>query len=95
MLTLPVCENLRVMSTGDYAVALPALPLRAYVSHYAGSRMRDLPRGQHAGLPSRYIDLIVSLAKPIEIARMPAQLAGPLYRSGSSAPAEIATRHGA
>jgi AraC-like DNA-binding protein len=59
------------MSTGDRAVASPALPLRAFVSHYAGARMRDLPRGQHAGLPSRYIDLIVSLGKPIDIARMP------------------------
>jgi AraC-like DNA-binding protein len=56
---------------GDRAIALPAPPLRAFVSHYAGARMRDLPRGLHTGLPSRHIDLIVSLAKPIEIARMP------------------------
>jgi AraC-like DNA-binding protein len=33
--------------------------------------MRDVPQSQHAGLPSRYIDLIISLARPIEIARMP------------------------
>ena len=59
------------MITGDHAVASPVLPLRAFVSHYAGSRMRDLPRGQHAALPSRYLDLIISLAKPIDIARMP------------------------
>jgi AraC-like DNA-binding protein len=55
----------------DQAVAVPALPLRPFVSRYAGSRMRDVPQSQHAGLPSRYIDLIVSLARPIEIARMP------------------------
>jgi hypothetical protein len=59
------------MTGHDCAVAGPALPLRPFVSHYAGSRMRDVPQGQHAGLPSRHIDLIVSLAKPIEIARMP------------------------
>lgn len=59
------------MTGHDHAVAAPAPPLRPFVSHYAGSRMCDVPHGQHAGLPSRYIDLIVSLAKPIEIARMP------------------------
>jgi hypothetical protein len=59
------------MTAPDHAVAAPALPLRPIVSHYAGTRMRDVPQWQHAGLPSRYIDLIVSLAGPIEIARMP------------------------
>ena len=60
------------MLTGpDHAVALPALPLRPFVSHYAGTRARDVPRVEHAGLPSRYLDLIVSLARPIEIVRMP------------------------
>jgi len=59
------------MTGHDHAVAPPALPLRPFVSHYAGSRMCDVPQGEHAGLPSQYIDLIVSLAKPIEIARMP------------------------
>jgi len=59
------------MTGVDQAVAMPALPLRAFVSRYAGSRMRDVPQSQHAGLPSRYIDLIISLARPIEIARMP------------------------
>ena len=59
------------MTGPDYAVGTPALPLRPFVSHYAGSRARDIPHGQHAGLPSRHIDLIVSLARPIEIVRMP------------------------
>jgi AraC-like DNA-binding protein len=58
------------MRGADYAVAAPALPLRPFVSHYAGSRMHDVPQSQHAGLPSRHIDLIVSLARPIEITRM-------------------------
>ncbi len=55
----------------DHAVAAPALPLRPFVSHYAGSRMTDVPQWEHAGLPSRHIDLIVSLARPIEITHMP------------------------
>lgn len=59
------------MTSPDCAVGTPAPPLGPWVSHYAGSRMRDLPQGQHAGLPSRHVDLIVSLAKPVEIARMP------------------------
>ena len=59
------------MTRPDFAVGVPAPQLAPWVSHYAGSRMRDLPQGQHAGLPSRHIDLIVSLARPIEIARMP------------------------
>ena len=59
------------MTGPEYAVAAPALPLRPFVSHYAGSRMRDVPEGLHAGLPSRHVDLIVSLTRPIEIARMP------------------------
>jgi len=59
------------MTDPDHAVTAPAPPLRPFVSHYAGSRMRDVPPSLHAGLPSRYIDLIVSLARPIEIARMP------------------------
>jgi AraC-like DNA-binding protein len=59
------------MTGPDQAVAAPALPLRPFVSHYAGSRMNDIPQLDHAGLPSRHIDLIVSLARPIQITRMP------------------------
>jgi AraC-like DNA-binding protein len=65
----------------DHAVALPAPPLRPFVSHYAGSRLRDVPQWEHAGLPSRYIDLIVSLARPIEIARMPGAQAPGAFRA--------------
>ncbi len=69
------------MTGPDHAVAAPALPLRPFVSHYAGSRMRDVPQWQHAGLPSRYIDLIVSLARPIEIVRMPGAQSPGAYRA--------------
>ena len=69
------------MTGPDQAVAMPAVPLRPFVSHYAGSRMRDVPPGRHAGLPSRHLDLIVSLAKPIEILRMPGAQSPGAYRA--------------
>ena len=69
------------MTGPDHAIAAPALPLRPFVSHYAGSRVRDVPQWQHAGLPSRYIDLIVSLARPIEIVRMPGAQSPGAYRA--------------
>jgi AraC-like DNA-binding protein len=69
------------MTGPDHAVGAPTAPLRPFVSHYAGSRMRDVPHSQHTGLPSRYIDLIVSLAKPIEIARMPGAQSPGAYRA--------------
>ena len=69
------------MTGPDHAVAVPAPPLRPFVSHYAGSRMRDVPPWQHAGLPSRHLDLIVSLARPIEIARMPGAQSPGAYRA--------------
>ena len=69
------------MTGPDHAVAAPAPPLRPFVSHYAGSRMRDLPAWEHAGLPSRHLDLIVSLARPIEITRMPGAQSPGAYRA--------------
>src|SRR5262245_59230888 len=59
------------MTGPEQAVAAPVLPWRPVVSHYAGSRMNGLPPLEHTGLPSRHIDLIVSLARPIQITRMP------------------------
>jgi hypothetical protein len=35
----------------DHAVVAPTPPLRPFVSHYAGSRMRDVPHREHTGLP--------------------------------------------
>src|SRR5262245_22167683 len=43
--------------------------------------MRDVPRSEHAGLPSRHIDLIVSLARPIEITHMPGAQPPGMYRA--------------
>ncbi len=69
------------MTGPDQAVSAPAVLLRPFVSHYAGSRMHDVPLGEHAGLPSRHIDLIVSLARPIEITRMPGTQSPGAYRA--------------
>jgi len=69
------------VTLSDHALAAPAPPLQPFVSHYAGSRMRDVPQSQHTGLPSRHIDLIVSLAKPIEIVRMPGAQSPGAYRA--------------
>ena len=43
------------MRGADQAVAVPALPLRPFVSHYAGSCMRDVPTSQQ--LASRVVHL--------------------------------------
>ena len=69
------------MTGSEQAVAAPALPLRPFVSHYAGSRIRNVPPGMHTGLPSRHLDLIVSLATPIQIVRMPGTQAPGEYRA--------------
>jgi AraC-like DNA-binding protein len=58
-------------SSSNPAVRLPAPPLRPFISHYAAMRAQGLPPGTHAGLPSRHVHLIVNLAGPIEILRMP------------------------
>jgi AraC-like DNA-binding protein len=64
-------------SLSNRAVGLPALPLREFISHYAGMRAQGLPPGTHAGLPSRYVHLIISLARPIEVLRMPSAAQSP------------------
>ena len=69
------------MTGVDQAVGAPALPLRPFVSHYAGTRMRDVPQSEHSALPSRYIDLIVSVAAPIEISRMPGRQSPGAYQA--------------
>ena len=64
-------------SFSNHAVGLPAPALRPFISHYAGFRAQGLAPCTHAGLPSRHVDLIISLAHPIEVIRMPSTLQGP------------------
>ncbi len=61
----------------DRAVSLPAPALRPFIARYAGACASGLPSGTHAGLPSRHVDLIISLGRPIEIIRLPAASQSP------------------
>jgi AraC-like DNA-binding protein len=55
----------------DTAVGLPAPGLRAFISQYAGFSASALPPGVHCGLPSSHVDMIISLARPIDVVQMP------------------------
>lgn len=55
----------------DTAVSLPAPGLRAFINLYAGFKVSGLPPGLHFGLPSSDVDVIISLARPIDVVRMP------------------------
>jgi AraC-like DNA-binding protein len=55
----------------EAAVSLPRPALRPYISRYAGFRATGLPPTLHHGLPSTEVDLIISLARPIDIVQMP------------------------
>jgi AraC-like DNA-binding protein len=62
--------------SSDHAVSLPAPVLRPYIAHYSGYYANGLAPGTHPGLPSRYVHIIISLDKPIDIVRMPRPPAG-------------------
>jgi AraC-like DNA-binding protein len=55
----------------DQAVATPAAPLRPFVARYVGYRFEGFEPGFHAGLPSRFLSLIVSFDAPVDLAAMP------------------------
>jgi AraC-like DNA-binding protein len=55
----------------EQAVSLPAPALRSFISHYEGVHVEGAPPTTHAGLPSRYVHLIISFAEPIELLRTP------------------------
>src|SRR3977135_3640127 len=77
MLDCPSSHDLGMSdSLSSHAVRLPAPALRPFISHYAGFRAQGLPPGTHAGLPSRHVDLIISLAGAIEVIRMPGTAQG-------------------
>jgi len=61
----------------DRAVCLPTPALRPFIARYAGFRANGLPPGTHAGLPSRHVDLIISLGQPIHVIRMPNESLSP------------------
>ncbi len=59
------------MATSDGAIGRPAPALRPYVERYAGYRMEGYGPGIHRGLPSHTLTLGVSMADPVDMARMP------------------------
>jgi AraC-like DNA-binding protein len=61
----------KVESNPDYAVCEPARALRDYVSHYVGFRARGFASYIHSGLPSHHVLLAISLAKPVDLIRIP------------------------
>ncbi|MFG2830921.1 helix-turn-helix domain-containing protein [Streptomyces sp. NPDC048434] len=55
----------------EHPLALPAPPLRPYVSAYAGYRQAGVPPGRHRGLPSPRLTLIFTLDEPLTLAGHP------------------------
>ncbi len=58
-------------SVSETAVSLPAPSLRPFIRRYAGFRITGMSRGEHFGLPSSDVDLIISLGPRIEVLQMP------------------------
>jgi AraC-like DNA-binding protein len=52
----------------EWAAAAPRPALRQYVAGYQGYRQAGLPPARHAGLPSPYLTLILTLHEPLVIA---------------------------
>lgn len=57
----------------EFVARRPHPELRPFVSRYVGYRQEGVTLGVHRGLPSRHITLIVSLADPIRVVRMPGE----------------------
>jgi AraC-like DNA-binding protein len=54
----------------------PAL-LQPYVETYVGYRYAGFPPGEHMGLPSRHLTLVISFDAPVELAVLPDGTEGP------------------
>jgi AraC-like DNA-binding protein len=55
----------------EHVRQVPAAPLRAYISWYAGYRQRGVPPALHRGLPSPALTLIFTLNEPLTMAAHP------------------------
>jgi AraC-like DNA-binding protein len=55
----------------ETAVSRPAPALRPFITRYAGFRVSGVPPGVNVGSPKSDIDLIISLAHPIDVVQMP------------------------
>ena len=74
------------VSTGvgaaEMVLGRPSAALSPYVDRYVGYRQDRLPSGSHQGLPSRSMNLIISLADPVTVLSMPDPTATPQTFSG-------------
>jgi len=64
-------------STSSAALSLPAPQLRPFIARYAGFHQTGLPPGVHIGHPSSEVDLIISLAAPFDVLKMPSATQSP------------------
>jgi AraC-like DNA-binding protein len=55
------------LAVGESAVGVPGPALRPFVSSYAGYHQRGIAPGNHRGLPSPYVTMIVTLHDPLLI----------------------------
>ncbi|MGV9744109.1 helix-turn-helix domain-containing protein [Rhodococcus zopfii] len=53
----------------DGARRRPPPPLRRYVRWYDGYRLTDFPAGEHLGLPSQDLTIVLTIGAPLELAR--------------------------
>ncbi len=63
----------------EQRVGRPHTLVRDYVEGYSGYDMRGFPPGQHMGLPSRHLTLVVQFDAPITLSRLPDGRSGPLH----------------
>lgn len=55
----------------DHAVSVPAAQLRPYVRRYSGYRYAGLPAGEHRGLPSRDLTVVLAWDEPTRMTALP------------------------
>jgi AraC-like DNA-binding protein len=55
----------------DHAVSVPAAHLRPYVRRYTGYRYAGLPGGEHRGLPSRDLTIVLAWDGPTRMTALP------------------------
>lgn len=55
----------------EWARHRPPAALRPYVAGYSGFRQRGVPPARHAGLPSPYLTVILTLDEPLVVERHP------------------------
>src|SRR4051812_33773220 len=55
----------------DHAVSVPAAHLRPYIRRYTGYRYAGLPGGEHRGLPSRDLTIVLAWDGPTRMTALP------------------------